>query len=110
MVVLVVVDTSCCICCFFSLVGCHRDLHVLTLSFPTRRSSVLLVGGDLGSDQQIGRVLVLRDPRFERLDVVARGLEVGLRLANLQRSEEHTSELTSIMRLSYAVCCLKKKT
>src|SRR3546814_3057245 len=25
------------------------------------------------------------------------------------RSEEHTSELQSLMRLSYAVCCLKKK-
>src|SRR3546814_2282476 len=26
------------------------------------------------------------------------------------RSEEHTSELQSLMRTSYAVCCLKKKT
>src|SRR3546814_8619362 len=27
----------------------------------------------------------------------------------LERSEEHTSELQSLMRTSYAVCCLKKK-
>src|SRR3546814_3275114 len=27
----------------------------------------------------------------------------------LSRSEEHTSELQSLMRISYAVCCLKKK-
>src|SRR3546814_3804073 len=27
-----------------------------------------------------------------------------------QRSEEHTSELQSLMRISYAVLCLKKKT
>src|SRR3546814_9913827 len=26
-----------------------------------------------------------------------------------RRSEEHTSELQSLMRTSYAVCCLKKK-
>src|SRR3546814_9189013 len=26
-----------------------------------------------------------------------------------RRSEEHTSELQSLMRISYAVCCLKKK-
>src|SRR3546814_1242764 len=26
------------------------------------------------------------------------------------RSEEHTSELQSLMRISYAVCCLKKNT
>src|SRR3546814_5538958 len=29
--------------------------------------------------------------------------------ANAQRSEEHTSELQSLMRISYAVFCLKKK-
>src|SRR3546814_1673237 len=28
---------------------------------------------------------------------------------DLQRSEEHTSELQSLMRISYAVFCLKKK-
>src|SRR3546814_1499881 len=44
---------------------------------------------------------------------------IGLRLGNRgvggrhaldrQRSEEHTSELQSLMRISYAVFCLKKK-
>src|SRR3546814_9130891 len=31
-------------------------------------------------------------------------------LPRLGRSEEHTSELQSLMRISYAVLCLKKKT
>src|SRR3546814_5230109 len=31
-------------------------------------------------------------------------------VAALRRSEEHTSELQSLMRISYAVFCLKKKT
>src|SRR3546814_5658631 len=31
-------------------------------------------------------------------------------IAAEQRSEEHTSELQSLMRISYAVFCLKKKT
>src|SRR3546814_1540618 len=30
--------------------------------------------------------------------------------AEVERSEEHTSELQSLMRISYAVFCLKKKT
>src|SRR3546814_2367739 len=39
----------------------------------------------------------------------------GFRLADIDgqwtvRSEEHTSELQSLMRISYAVFCLKKKT
>src|SRR3546814_7309980 len=38
------------------------------------------------------------------------GLEFGLRDHTiLVRSEEHTSELQSLMRISYAVFCLKKK-
>src|SRR3546814_7757828 len=61
--------------------------------------------------------------RYDRNDVeqllVSCGMEVehlecyGFPLANateLLRSEEHTSELQSLMRISYAVFCLKKKT
>src|SRR3546814_9622088 len=33
----------------------------------------------------------------------------ALKEAGIERSEEHTSELQSLMRLSYAVFCLKKK-
>src|SRR3546814_7380978 len=33
----------------------------------------------------------------------------SFRLPALHRSEEHTSELQSLMRISYAVFCLKKK-
>src|SRR3546814_6803684 len=36
--------------------------------------------------------------------------EAGERTADLPRSEEHTSELQSLMRISYAVFCLKKTT
>src|SRR3546814_1343013 len=36
-------------------------------------------------------------------------VEVINKLARVQRSEEHTSELQSLMRISYAVFCLKKK-
>src|SRR3546814_10810752 len=32
------------------------------------------------------------------------------RSKDVERSEEHTSELQSLMRISYAVFCLKKKT
>src|SRR3546814_12074291 len=34
----------------------------------------------------------------------------ALRAVHRTRSEEHTSELQSLMRISYAVFCLKKKT
>src|SRR3546814_3435865 len=48
---------------------------------------------------QIGRWSALRtEPRTGRRQALTR-----------RRSEEHTSELQSLMRISYAVFCLKKK-
>src|SRR3546814_4241635 len=37
-------------------------------------------------------------------------LDATGRIHQVDRSEEHTSELQSLMRISYAVFCLKKKT
>src|SRR3546814_9709189 len=62
-------------------------------------AAVLACGADhIGRDTEgfgIGRAFVLR--------------QRGLRDTQHQRSEEHTSELQSLMRISYAVFCLKKK-
>src|SRR3546814_10185315 len=41
--------------------------------------------------------------------VMDHGQELAIR-SDRGRSEEHTSELQSLMRISYAVFCLKKKT
>src|SRR3546814_5558516 len=44
--------------------------------------------------------------------VIAYLLQPGLfagKDCSVERSEEHTSELQSLMRISYAVCCLKQK-
>src|SRR3546814_8181926 len=42
--------------------------------------------------------------------VASAAREVLNKSENERRSEEHTSELQSLMRISYAVFCLKKKT
>src|SRR3546814_9729207 len=39
-----------------------------------------------------------------------KGMAVAVQHSFFIRSEEHTSELQSLMRISYAVFCLKKKT
>src|SRR3546814_9540486 len=46
------------------------------------------------------------------LSPIVGALLAGLLIAETEyhRSEEHTSELQSLMRISYAVLCLKKKT
>src|SRR3546814_5235337 len=45
---------------------------------------------------------------LEMIDELRRLLALGL-AHRFERSEEHTSELQSLMRISYAVFCLKKK-
>src|SRR3546814_9644114 len=57
--------------------------------------------GAVGDGDQPRGVDARREPR-------ARGAR-RLPLRRRQRSEEHTSELQSLMRISYAVFCLKKK-
>src|SRR3546814_5623168 len=56
-----------------------------------------------------------RVPQIDRMVGAEAELAAGLQLRRDQveravvRSEEHTSELQSLMRISYAVFCLKKK-
>src|SRR3546814_1123991 len=75
--------------------------------------------GDLGQREPVGhhlrRGLQIGD-RLEqrhRHDIgfwgLARPVEPGFEQQQIDRSEEHTSELQSLMRISYAVFCLKKK-
>src|SRR3546814_3930866 len=53
------------------------------------------------------RALYLLPSRYVGTDRI--GAEGHVRSVLRRRSEEHTSELQSLMRISYAVFCLKKK-
>src|SRR3546814_4249395 len=59
-----------------------------------------------GDGSQHGQHRRHRAAQAERRDVVGR---CGRGQPGGSRSEEHTSELQSLMRISYAVFCLKKK-
>src|SRR3546814_5051164 len=50
-----------------------------------------------------------RDPAVILLDQLSK-IHIAADLEIIERSEEHTSELQSLMRISYAVFCLQKKT
>src|SRR3546814_10856809 len=95
------------------------DLHVPTHSFPTRRSSDL---ADRRGDLLGFRAALLRgmrDRAGDALGIVAFAAREKQRFRHARshmtrrddvdtdRSEEHTSELQSLMRISYAVFCWK---
>src|SRR3546814_10709884 len=70
---------------------------------------------DRAADRRCGRAVDVGHAQvdadlFENLGIdLLVGVE-GIIARIVERSEEHTSELQSLMRISYAVFCLKKKT
>src|SRR3546814_11955610 len=58
--------------------------------------------------QQFGRSLGKFQAIQQQLSVLAEKTVATQVAARIGRSEEHTSELQSLMRISYAVFCLKK--
>src|SRR3546814_4752249 len=83
---------------------CSSDLDQLVRGAVADRA--LQRGGDQAHGDRIAR---LRGPG--RLVVALEHPAFAIEHAahQVQRSEEHTSELQSLMRISYAVFCLKKK-
>src|SRR3546814_8719270 len=109
-------------------------LHLRPTSFPQRRLSgretcaaavpvVAVCDGGIGAErrqQAPQRLFAFQERRAHQVAAVeirkVEGLESqtvrgtrAQRLLEQPRSEEHTSELQSLMRKSYAVFCLKKK-
>src|SRR3546814_467124 len=75
--------------------ACQRALSLAEIG---RRNGVLAL------DQVLPRLAA--EPFLQR--AVAMAVD-GTAAEKIQRSEEHTSELQSLMRISYAVLCLKQK-
>src|SRR3546814_8750570 len=107
---------------------CSLCLHFLFFFFSSRRrhTRCALVTGvqtcalpishgnyafPAAADRKIRWLLVT--PSMHRIHHSVRREETdsnyGFHLSIWDRSEEHTSELQSLMRISYAVFCLKKK-
>src|SRR3546814_10081581 len=76
------------------------------VSFEIRRGETLCLVGESGCGKSTVAKTVMRlmEPTAGRIELN------GTDISSLpERSEEHTSELQSLMRISYAVFCLKKK-
>src|SRR3546814_1017495 len=102
----------------------------MTHSFPTRRSSDLTCENGVADKFKDKTYKIDTDALRASVSVADNGLlllsgpivispgmtdeakqtvQCKVRVTDGKRSEEHTSELQSLMRISYAVFCLKKK-
>src|SRR3546814_2633458 len=59
-------------------------------------------------NKDLGAIGLLDTPRETAREALDKLRAIGIKRM-IMRSEEHTSELQSLMRISYAVFCLKKK-
>src|SRR3546814_963062 len=95
--------------CSSDLPGVHLD-EVECAVFPQEldrpRAAIAHIGHRLGDDA--AHPITLDAAQDRRGGFLEHLLVAALERA-VARSEEHTSELQSLMRISYAVFCLKKK-
>src|SRR3546814_7802584 len=84
----------------------NRNLDVS----QNRVSTGLKVAGALDDASNFSVAQGIRG-ELTAIGAVTQGLNNAKGIGNvaIARSEEHTSELSSLMRISSAVCCLKKK-
>src|SRR3546814_5289511 len=84
-----------------------RDSYIVSRarvpSAPSSPNMLIYAAMALVGGPGIGVLLVVL------LQLLERGLETSDAIEGTLRSEEHTSELQSLMRISYAVFCLTKK-
>src|SRR3546814_1404482 len=93
---------------------CSSDLSkrgFLAANWPLMTAAGVLMAGGIAMGMAVGST----GPKAQPATVVAAVTPLPAQpvpaaaLASTQRSEEHTSELQSLMRISYAVFCLKNK-
>src|SRR3546814_7564939 len=103
-------------------VACLQELKSADETFPAADIEAAGYGAVWHGQKGFNGVAILArgtEPKLRRMglpgdpdDTHSRYIEAevgGIVAASIYRSEEHTSELQSLMRISYAVFCLKKQ-
>src|SRR3546814_6816646 len=94
-----------------------RVLHHLKAFAPDRKNTIVFSGFQAAGTRGRAMLEGAREIKIhgQWISVAAEVTDLPMLSAHadanelMRRSEEHTSELQSLMRISYAVFCLKKK-
>src|SRR3546814_13954414 len=105
------ISSSCCEACLCSFYfSCYSHFccffFFLMIRRPPRSTRTDTLFPYTTLFRSLGRVIV---ERRHVAAIPAAAVAISELLTKRGRSEEHTSELQSLMRISYAVFCLKKK-
>src|SRR3546814_5914940 len=94
---------------------CSSDLVVPNLTWSNIAREVLMDAGAPATITALSTVMACSTSMIGAIEAAGMINGTSRRLAlvggveSMSRSEEHTSELQSLMRISYAVFCLKKQ-
>src|SRR3546814_6627282 len=88
---------------------CSSDLPAPWNVPPGQSSTVCRLQLSSSSLRSVTEALSEFDRKVFLMTMPARPPALSILMKCCRRSEEHTSELQSLMRISYAVFCLKKK-
>src|SRR3546814_4262268 len=94
---------------WFEATGTREELRAQRATVATLHQTLELMRGRAALGDVAGADVDATHERWAAANALLPGIEARQRAAVLGRSEEHTSELQSLMRISYAVFCLKKK-
>src|SRR3546814_3653109 len=87
-----------------------RQFAAMLAAFPgLTRIEMIDCPGSLDEEANLALARAIRRAGLETVVPSGGSVRSGAVELWLERSEEHTSELQSLMRISYAVFCLKKK-
>src|SRR3546814_9767354 len=95
--------------------SCEKAVAASALRLPARPDTSSFITAASLAAALVSGVRVVTTARWMPSKIFAvdasteAGVNIFLSSAPVRRSEEHTSELQSLMRISYAVFCLKKK-
>src|SRR3546814_6016938 len=94
------------------LIAAGHDMKTLAANLVHAFLRQAIAEGFFHADMHQGNLFVKADGTIAAVDFGIMGRinrQARYWLAEILRSEEHTSELQSLMRISYAVFCMKKK-
>src|SRR3546814_6513979 len=95
----------------------RSDSRNMATAISANKAELLAIADAVAREKLIDRDIVIEamEDAIQRAARSRYGAENDIRAkidpksGDMRRSEEHTSELQSLMRISYAVYCLKKK-
>src|SRR3546814_2085622 len=102
-------DSAVCMRRFLNMIASEPDIARVPIMIDSSKWEVIEQGLRCVQGKAVVNSISMKEGEAAFLEHARLCRKYGAAAVVMARSEEHTSELQSLMRISYAVFCLKKK-